>query len=79
MIKKMRRICLMVLTRNPKFTLYFKVFDFQSLIRKSLYLKIKIVQSSGNKSNVIDLLAIKKITKELAFLFIQFSSLCISI
>lgn len=71
----MRRICLMVRTRNPKFTLYSKVFDFQSLIKKSPYSKIKIIQSSGNKSNVIDLFAIKKITRELAFLFPILSSL----
>lgn len=75
----MRRICLMILTRNPKFTLYFKVFDFQSLIKKSPYLKIEILQSSGNKSNVINLLAIKKITRELAFIFVRSSSPCISI
>lgn len=79
MIKNMRRISLIVRTRNSKFTLYSKVFDFQSLIKKSLYLRLKIIQSSGSKSNVIDLFAIKKITRELAFLFIQFSNLCISI
>lgn len=81
MIKKMQRINLMVLTRNSKFTLYFKVLYFQSLIRKSPYLKIEILQSSGNKLNVVDLFAIKKITREFvcAFLFDQSSSSCISI
>lgn len=79
MIKKMRRIGLMVLTRNPKFILYFKVLYFQSLIRKSPYLKIEILQSSENKLNVIDLSAIKKSARELAFLFVRSPSPCISI
>lgn len=79
MIKKMQQISLMVLTRNPKFTLYFKVFYFQSLIRKSPYLKIEILQSSGNKLNVVDMFAIKKIAREFAFLFVQFPRFCISI